>query len=633
MTDMTPVILLFAPLLIGTLVNGIIGGRLPRNVSGLIGVAAILLSFVGALLGFNAVRTGNGGDITLYTWMAAGTFSADIAFKFDALSSVMILVVTGVSSLIHIYSVGYMDHEDERGFSRFFTYLNLFVFSMLLLVLGNNYLLMFVGWEGVGLCSYLLIGFWYHRTQKEGDTTFPSQAAKKAFVVNRIGDFGFLLGMFFLVLQFGSLSFDTIFHTAAESHGVGMPFLYATTLLLFVGAIGKSAQIPLYVWLPDAMQGPTPVSALIHAATMVTAGVYMVARSSLLFDMAGTGDIVAWVGAITAIFAATMALSATDFKGVLAYSTVSQLGYMFIAVGLGAYSAGVAHLMTHAFFKGLLFLCAGSVLHAVHDVGDIRRLGGLAGKMPVTFGTFAIAAAAIAGFPGLSGFFSKDAILLAAWNNNMPIFVIGAITAFMTAFYMFRLLAIVFAGEGRDPATTVHAHESPLVMRAPLMILAVPAAIAGIGWLGLTENGMFYQFLNPVFEHGHGEHHEAHSWIPMGVSILLALAGMALGFVMYRKRTREELNRTGAIITLLRRKWYVDELYDLVFVQPIHWISRTVLWRLVDKWVIDGAVNVTGAAAYVGGAKLRWLQTGVVQTYAVVIVAGTVLLLLLKVML
>ena len=632
---LAPTALLFLPLLAGVLINGLFGAKLPKGLSAVVGCLAMGASFLGALIVIPFVRAGAVPDEVLWTWMSAGSFSVDVALKFDALSCIMALIVTGVSFLIHIYSAGYMNHEDQRGFSRFYAYLNLFVFSMLVLVLGNNFALMFVGWEGVGLCSYLLIGFWYDRERKEGDTTYPSQAAKKAFVVNRIGDFGFLIAIFLMFTTFGTLQFDAVFANAeAAAGGValmwGKPVLWWIAALLFVGAMGKSAQIPLYVWLPDAMQGPTPVSALIHAATMVTAGVYMVARSNVLFTLSGVGlDIVAPIGIITAAFAATMALTSYDFKGVLAYSTVSQLGYMFVGVGLGAYSAGVAHLMTHAFFKGLLFLTAGSVLHAMRDVGDIRRMGGLSRKMPITFITFAVAALAIGGFPFLSGFFSKDAILLAAYQQSQWIFWLGAITAGLTALYMFRLLAIAFLGEPRDRELHDAAHESPAVMTLPLIILAVLSATAG-AVLGMHEDGLLYRFLSGVL---HVEHHGAATMTPMFISVALGLVGMVVGLLVYRGKSADQLNHGSAISALPRAKWYVDEAYDAAIVRPIHDVSRSVLWRFVDKWIIDGVVNASAAAVYAAGGVLRNVQTGVVQTYAALILAGTVALLFVKALL
>ncbi|MAF09744.1 NADH-quinone oxidoreductase subunit L [Candidatus Poribacteria bacterium] len=629
---LAPTALLFLPLLAGVLINGLLGAKLPKWFSAALGCGAMGASFLGALIVVPLVSGGAVGDQVLWTWMAAGSFSVDVALKYDALSCVMALIITGVSFLIHIYAAGYMSHEDERGLSRFYTYLNLFVFSMLVLVLGNNYALMFVGWEGVGLCSYLLIGFWYDRERKTGDSTYPSQAAKKAFIVNRIGDFGFLIAIFLMFTTFGTLQFDAIFSNAQIAEGGpalmwGKPVLWWITALLFVGAIGKSAQIPLYVWLPDAMQGPTPVSALIHAATMVTAGVYMVARSNVLYTLAGTGpSLVAPVGIITAAFAATMALTSFDFKGVLAYSTVSQLGYMFVGVGLGAYGAGVAHLMTHAFFKGLLFLTAGSVLHAMRDVGDIRRMGGLSRKMPITFVTFVVAALAIAGFPFLSGFFSKDAILLAAYQQSQWMFWLGAIAAGLTALYMFRLLAIAFLGQSRDQKLFDAAHESPWVMTLPLIVLAVLSATAG-AVLGLHEDGLFYRFLADVLN---AEHHGTTTMTPMFISVALGLAGMVVGILIYRGKSVDQLNRGNAISALPRAKWYVDEAYDAAIVRPIHEASRWVLWRFVDKWIIDGIVNASAGAVYAVGGVLRNVQTGVVQTYAALILAGAVVLLFVK---
>ena len=477
------VVLLVAPL-VGFLINGLFGKWLKGNekLSGWIGALAVLVSLVCSIIAFTSL---NGGaapfDEVLYEWITGESFAFNIGFRVDALTAVMLLVITGVGFLIHVYSIGYM-HGDE-GYARYFAYLNLFVFAMLILVLGNNYLMMFVGWEGVGLCSYLLIGFWY-------DKQSATDAGKKAFIVNRIGDFGFLLGMFTLFAAFGTLDFGAMFE-AAEADNFqkvfGASTLVVATLLLFVGAIGKSAQIPLYVWLPDAMEGPTPVSALIHAATMVTAGVYMIARSAVLYDIAHTGEVVAWIGVLTAFLAATIALAQNDIKRILAYSTVSQLGYMFVGVGVGAYASGVFHLVTHAFFKGLMFLTAGSVMHAMANELDMRKMGGLKAKMPITHWTFLIGALAIAGFPFLSGFWSKDEILHSAFASSPIIYVIGLVTAFLTAFYMFRLIFVTFYGESRvESEVESHLHESPPVMWLPLAILAIPSALIGLllGWGG-----------------------------------------------------------------------------------------------------------------------------------------------------
>ena len=548
---LAPTALLFLPLLAGVLINGLFGAKLPKGLSAVVGCLAMGASFLGALIVIPFVRAGAVPDEVLWTWMSAGSFSVDVALKFDALSCIMALIVTGVSFLIHIYSAGYMNHEDQRGFSRFYAYLNLFVFSMLVLVLGNNFALMFVGWEGVGLCSYLLIGFWYDRERKEGDTTYPSQAAKKAFVVNRIGDFGFLIAIFLMFTTFGTLQFDAVFANAeAAAGGValmwGKPVLWWIAALLFVGAMGKSAQIPLYVWLPDAMQGPTPVSALIHAATMVTAGVYMVARSNVLFTLSGVGlDIVAPIGIITAAFAATMALTSFDFKGVLAYSTVSQLGYMFVGVGLGAYSAGVAHLMTHAFFKACMFLGSGSVIHSMHDAlhhvhshadaQDMRNMGGLRRKMPLTFLTFFISTLAISGVPLTAGFLSKDAVLAGslafAMENpgHIALPVMGFIAALMTAFYMFRLVFMTFFGKfgvraddhDRDAVaqSESYVHESPFIMTAPLLVLAAGATF------------LLWSPTNPMAEGWIGEVAEEHAeWMDTGSHTLASPEG-AMVFV------------------------------------------------------------------------------------------------------
>ena len=496
------VVLLIAPL-VGFLINGLFGKWLKGNekLSGGIGALAVLVSLICSIIAFVSVKNGNmleGQAGFVYSWISSESFNVNIGFHVDALTTVMLLVITGVGFLIHVYSIGYM-HGDE-GYTRYFAYLNLFVFAMLILVLGNNYLMMFVGWEGVGLCSYLLIGFWY---EKQSAT----DAGKKAFIVNRIGDFGFLLGMFTLFAAFGTLDFVSIFD-AAENGNINIVFfgettqftLMVATLLLFVGAIGKSAQIPLYVWLPDAMEGPTPVSALIHAATMVTAGVYMIARSAVLYEIANTGQVVAWIGVLTALFAAIIALKQNDIKRILAYSTVSQLGYMFVGVGVGAYASGIFHLVTHAFFKGLMFLTAGSVMHAMANELDIRKMGGLRKKLPITHATFLVGALAIAGAPFLSGFWSKDEILHSAWGSSKIIYIIGLVTAFLTAFYMFRLIFVTFYGKSRvEPDVESHLHESPAVMWIPLAILAIPSALIGL-LLGLRgHESWFHRFTEGVF--------------------------------------------------------------------------------------------------------------------------------------
>ena len=616
------VVLLVAPL-VGFLINGLLGKWLKGNekLSGWIGSLAVLVSLVCSIIAFASLHGGAAPfDETLYEWITGESFAFNIGFRVDALTSVMLLVITGVGFLIHVYSIGYM-HGDE-GYTRYFAYLNLFIFAMLILVLGNNYLMMFVGWEGVGLCSYLLIGFWY---QKQSAI----DAGKKAFIVNRIGDFGFLLGMFTLFAAFGTLDFASIFD-AAEADNFqkvfGASTLVIATLLLFVGAIGKSAQIPLYVWLPDAMEGPTPVSALIHAATMVTAGVYMIARSAVLYNIAHTGEVVAWVGVLTAFFAATIALTQNDIKRILAYSTVSQLGYMFLGVGVGAYASGVFHLVTHAFFKGLMFLTAGSVMHAMANELDMRKMGGLKAKMPITHWTFLVGALAIAGFPFLSGFWSKDEILHSAWGSSPLIYVIGLVTAFLTAFYMFRLIFVTFYGESRvESEVASHLHESPPVMWVPLAILAIPSALIGLllGWGG--HDSWFHDFTRSVFPE---THHEASGnvFLFMAISSVVGLAGIAFAWTRYSKRVPSD-EPTNALHKLLANKYYVDEVYNALIVQPIKNGSHFLLWRIVDNGIIDGIVNGVASIIRLIGGTLRRLQTGLVQSYIVSMVLGIVLFL------
>ena len=616
------VVLLVAPL-VGFLINGLFGKWLKgsEKLSGWIGALAVLVSLVCSIIVFASLHGGAAPfDETLYEWITGESFAFNIGFHVDALTAVMLLVITGVGFLIHVYSIGYM-HGDE-GYTRYFAYLNLFVFAMLILVLGNNYLMMFVGWEGVGLCSYLLIGFWY-------DKQSATDAGKKAFIMNRIGDFGFLLGMFTLFAAFGTLDFGTMFDAAKADNFekvFGASTLMIATLLLFVGAIGKSAQIPLYVWLPDAMEGPTPVSALIHAATMVTAGVYMIARSAVLYEIAHTGQVVAWIGVLTAFFAATIALTQNDIKRILAYSTVSQLGYMFVGVGVGAYASGIFHLVTHAFFKGLMFLTAGSVMHAMANELDMRKMGGLKSKMPITHWTFLVGALAIAGFPFLSGFWSKDEILHSAWGSSPIIYGIGLVTAFLTAFYMFRLIFVTFYGESRvDSEVASHLHESPPVMWVPLAILAIPSALIGLllGWGG--HDSWFHHFTKSTFPDAH---HDASGNVIvfMVISSVVGLAGIAFAWRRYSKRVPSD-EPTGALHRLLTNKYYVDEVYNALIVQPVKNGSHFLLWQLVDNGIIDGIVN--GAAALIRfiGGLLRRLQTGLVQAYIISMVLGIVLFL------
>ena len=635
--------------------NLMIGDRLGRRGTGWLACGAVGLAFLFALRAVFALAAMPADDRqivdTVYTWMRVGDFSIDVSFMLDPLSSVMALVVTGVGFLIHVYSVGYMVHDGS--FRRFFLYLNLFMFAMLTLVLADNFLLMFVGWEGVGLCSYLLIGFWYERPSA-------AEAGKKAFVVNRIGDFGFLLGMLFLFSYGGSLNYERLFAAAPAVFALGGVVITTATLLLFLGATGKSAQIPLYTWLPDAMEGPTPVSALIHAATMVTAGVYVVARCHVLFELAPLSlQTVAVIGAATALFAATIGIAQNDIKRVLAYSTVSQLGYMFMALGVGAFTAGIFHLMTHAFFKALLFLGAGSVIHALSDEQDLRKMGGLAKALPWTHGTMLVATIAIAGIPPLAGFFSKDEILHGAFaSGNYGIWAAGLIGAGITAFYMFRLYVLAFRGPSRiSEHAAHHLHESPRSMIAPLAVLAVLSIVGG--WVGppavFGVGNAFHDWLAPVFQpvaaHGvadaaHGAAdamaqgaaagHAAHAvppateWLLILASVGVAALGIFLAFRLYLT--------SPSIATSLRERWawlhrtllhkyWIDELYDVVVVRPIHALSQG-LWKVFDVKVVDGTVNGVAFTFEGLSAVLRLFQTGFVGTYAFFLALGVAALLL-----
>ncbi len=565
-----------------------------------------------------------------------GGFAVDFAFYLDQLSLVMLLVVTGVGFLIHIYSIGYM--WDDPSYYRFFAYLNLFMFFMLTLVLANNYLLMFIGWEGVGLASYLLIGFWFTKDSA-------ASAGKKAFIVNRIGDFGFLIALFLLIKHFGTLNFSQLFDAvkplSVESAGVGL--LTTIGILLMVGAAGKSAQIPLYVWLPDAMEGPTPVSALIHAATMVTAGVYMVSRSHLIFERAPTAlTVVAITGTLTAFFAATIGIAQTDIKKVLAYSTVSQLGYMFMACGVGAFSAGIFHLMTHAFFKGLLFLAAGSVIHSIGGEQDMRKMGGLRVYIPWTFLTMGIATLAISGIPPFAGFWSKDEILWKAYQTSWIYWLIGLVAAFLTSFYMFRLLFMTFFGDYRGVRTAPQAHgsdghasdahgdphESPMVMLVPLMILAVLSVVGGLVGIG----NHFEHFLAPVFGPGvvteaAGEAASSYTeyWL-MGVSVVVALLGAWLAYVLYLSKPylpQKIADGLNGFYTAVVHKYYIDEIYAAVFVKPLIEGSTRILWQGVDKGVIDATVNNSADAARQVSDEVRRMQSGNLRSYAGWIAAGS----------
>ena len=603
--------------LLGVLINAFFGYRLGRRAVGMVATIAVAASFAvavgicAALL--RLAPEARSLERTLFNWIAAGNFHVEVGFLVDPLSVVMLLVVTGVGTLIHIYANGYMQHDPD--YARFFTYLNLFVVGMLFLVLAGNFLLLYLGWEAVGLCSYLLIGFWYQKKSA-------ADAGKKAFIVNRVGDFGFALGIMLIFVTFGSLGFREVFAAAPAKLQAGGAVATAITLLLFMGATGKSAQIPLYIWLPDAMEGPTPVSALIHAATMVTAGVYMVARTHALFALAPfSSAVVATIGAVTAFYAATIALVQTDIKRVLAYSTISQLGYMFLAVGVGAYAAGIFHLTTHAFFKALLFLGAGSVIHAMSGDQDMRHMGGLLKKLPVTGATFIVAWLAIAGVPPLSGFFSKDEILAAAFHHGYWwLWLLGLVTAGLTAFYMSRAVFLTFFGESRVPHDVAHhVHESPASMTAPLVVLAVLAAVAGLA------TGGFTRFLEPVFEGMPQE--AAPDYLVMGLSVMAAAAGIAVAWLTYVRQAisaEAVAARMGRLYGWMQNGYNVNELYWAVFVRPIgglaHWLGTAF-----DAGVIDGAVN--GVAILLGGVarRLRGWQSGYIRRYALSVMVGVVI--------
>jgi NADH-quinone oxidoreductase subunit L len=646
-------------LLVGAAINGLFGKRFSRQT-----VAAIALGFSGAAFLRALWIAAQFSSLTLphleslASWIRVGDFQVDFAFYLDQLSLVMLLVVTGVGFLIHVYSVGYM--WEEGGFYRFFSYLNLFMFFMLTLVLASNYLLMFIGWEGVGLASYLLIGFWFTKDSA-------ASAGKKAFIVNRIGDFGFLIALFLMIKHFGSLNFEQVFQSVSgmPTEAPGASLLTAIGLLMMVGAAGKSAQIPLYIWLPDAMEGPTPVSALIHAATMVTAGVYMVARSHVIFDRAPQAlMLVAIVGTLTALFAATIGVCQTDIKKVLAYSTISQLGYMFMACGVAAYSAGIFHLMTHAFFKGLLFLAAGSVIHSVGGEQDMRRMGGLRHHIPWTFWTMTAGTFAIAGFPPFAGFFSKDAILWKAYsspNGSWVYWLIGVFTAFLTSFYMFRLWFLTFFGEYRGEPAASHSdnhvhlasgsstgvsaphehspggiHESPKIMLIPLMILAV-LSICG-GWVGSER---FDRFLSPALHAGVTAYspEEAAAATPAlepkeqvgseklltGISVLAAFSGFLLAGLLYQRwpqLPQEIAHALGGFYEAVVHKYYVDEIYAALFVKPLIDGSTRVLWHGVDRDVIDATLNNGAEGARGVSDAMRHMQSGNLRSYAGWIAAG-----------
>src|SRR3990172_4408099 len=642
-------------LLLGFIINGAFGSKISaiggsasdrRNekVIGIIGSGVIGLSFLITIIAFFQTLALPVEErktiINLFTWLKVSSLDVGFAYQVDQLSLIMALIVTGVGFIIHVYSIGYM--RGDKGFWRFFAYMNLFIFAMMNLILADNFVLLFLGWEGVGLCSYLLIGFWYDKKFEKSTT---SDAAKKAFVVNRIGDFGFLLGMFLIYLTFNSLNFNEVF-TRASAFGVPETTFAFIAIFLFIGATGKSAQIPLFVWLPDAMAGPTPVSALIHAATMVTAGVYMVARCSIIFASApAILTVVAVIGTLTALFAATIGIVQNDIKKVLAYSTISQLGYMFLAMGVGAFSAGIFHVMTHAFFKALLFLGAGSVIHSMHHEQDIQHYGGLRKHMPKTAATFLIAALAISGIPPLSGFFSKDEILWYSFANGGFFFwLIGALTAFITAFYMFRLYFLTFEGKERfgheKPASTrlnrgEHPHESPNVMVIPLIILAVLSAIGG--FIGIPEifsgehGNIFHGWLEPVFKNAerklaiYGLHTHFQEILLMTISIAGAAGSILFARYIYLRKpsiASDTAKKFKSIYNLLWNKYFVDELYDATVVNPIVKTSDSFLWRIADNKIIDGLVNGIASLIESASVVIRKMQTGVAQFYAVIMMVG-----------
>jgi len=616
--------------LLGFLANGFFGRRIGKGAVGKIACGSVGLSLLASVKAVSEllVLPAESRRVTqvVAPWIGAGNFQADWGLLLDPLSAVMALVVSGVGFLIHVYSIGYM-HEDS-DYPRFFTYMNLFTFSMLMLVLANNYLLLYVFWEAVGLCSYLLIGFWFEKKSA-------ADAGKKAFIVNRVGDFGFALGVMLLWTTLGTLQYDQAFAVAPAKFQAGGAVVTAITLLLFLGATGKSAQIPLYVWLPDAMEGPTPVSALIHAATMVTAGVYMVARSAPLFELAPHSlTVVAWIGALTAVFAATIALVQNDIKRIIAYSTISQLGYMFLGCGVGAYAAAIFHLMTHAFFKALLFLAAGSVIHGLSGEMDIRKMGGLRRHMPITAWTFLIAALANAGIFPLAGFWSKDEILYGAVaGGHVLVWALGAGGAFLTAFYMLRCYYVVFEGTSRVDAHSAHQlHESPWIMTVPLAILAFFSAV--VGFVGVPpEHGLYHQFVEPAFALAKGS--APHVVAPVGevlmaiVSLAIAVAGVlvATRFYVWRPETPARMaERYLEVYRVLLNKYYVDELYDAAFVEPIR-DGSIWLWEKFDSLVIDGSVDGIAALVRKGSMALRRVQTGYVMNYVLGFIVGVVIIL------
>lgn len=627
---------IFIPLLplIGFLFNILFGKKInSEKISGIIGSVFVFIPFlIGVITFFELFSLPPESRkiiLNYFNWIATGNLEINYSFLIDPLSLVMVLVVTGVGFVIHVYSIGYM--HGDKGFAKFFSFLNLFIFAMLNLVLADNFLLVFLGWEGVGLCSYLLIGFWYEKK-------FTGDAAKKAFVVNRIGDFGFLIAMFLVFLNFNTLEISKFIDTISGMY-LNSPLLLAIALLFFLGATGKSAQIPLFVWLPDAMAGPTPVSALIHAATMVTAGVYLIARCSVLYALSPlASNIILIIGIATALIAASIALKQNDIKKILAYSTISQLGFMFMALGTGTYWLAIFHLVTHAFFKALLFLGSGSVIHGMHEEQDITKMGGLKNKMKVTYLTFFIGTLAISGIPPLSGFFSKDEILWKTFENaGMIYYIIVLFTAALTAFYMFRLVGLTFFGKPRYDEKHLIPHESPKVMTIPLMILALLSIIGGfIGiphYLGVPN--VLESWLEPVFKTAnninlayihHSEYSLSIELLFVIISVVVAVISIYLAFKRFS--VQETFKDAKGLGKILERKYYLDEIYDTTIVKPIHATSDKFLWNIFDVKIIDGAVN--GIAKYFAKLSIDWrkMQTGVIQDYATIAIAGVVLILL-----
>ena len=616
----------FIPLLplAGFLINGLLRNKLSKAATGIIGSGVVLVAFLLSFMVFNATRAGETQVFQLFDFINVKNLKIAFEFQVDQLTSLFLMVITGVGFLIHVYSTAYMHEESDAHFARYFSYLNLFVFSMLLLVMGGNYVIMFIGWEGVGLCSYLLIGYWFKNTEY-------NNAAKKAFVMNRIGDLGFLIAVFWIIQTFGTVSFNGVFSQLPGSFS--STAITGITLCLLVGAMGKSAQIPLYTWLPDAMAGPTPVSALIHAATMVTAGIYMIARSNFLYVLAPASmHVVAIVGLATALLAATIALKQNDIKKVLAYSTVSQLGYMFLGLGVGAFTGAVFHVMTHAFFKALLFLGAGSVIHGMHHEQDMRNYGGLKKMMPVTHITMLLGCLAIAGIPPFSGFFSKDEILINAIAANPVYYALGIAGALMTAFYMFRLYAMTFLGSYRGDAHH-HPHESPKAMTIPLILLAILSVVGGL--VGIPElfmgNGhRLEEFLAPVFENSKSfmerHNHPSHSmeWMLLGVSVSLIVVAIVLALRVFSKYEKTDADATG-LGKLLQNKWYVDELYDALIVKPVLALGN-VLGNVIEKSGIDRLVNGVGKGIQYSSRQLRLMQNGNVGAYLLMMVVALILL-------